>query len=186
MMPRRNRFASSILCYTLFIALALSGCGSGSSEPTRPPEAPTIAPSPLPTAAASPSSSPSPTVTLAPAPTATSAPALAGECGVVICDLFYDGAVPRVESDEYCEIRNDGPSAVNLVGWRLNAGAPEQDFVFPDYVLEPGRCCRVYTNEVHRETGGLSFGSGQALWHNKSDCGYLYDAAGNLVSEWCY
>jgi len=100
--------------------------------------------------------------------------------------------VPRVESDKYCEIRNDGPaavngpSAVNLVGWRLNAGAPEQDFVFPDYVLEPGQCCRVYTNEVHGETGGLSFGSGQALWHNKSDCGYLYDAAGNLVSEWCY
>lgn len=66
--------------------------------------------------------------------------------------MVYDGVVRQVESDEYCEITNTGGAAVNLAGWRLNAGDPGQDFIFP----------------------------------NKGDCGHLYNAAGEQVSEWCY
>jgi endonuclease YncB( thermonuclease family) len=116
-------------------------------------------------------------------PTATMAVA---QMDVVIRDIFYDGVVAQVESDEYAEILNRGTAPVNLARWRLNAGNPGQDFFFPDFVLQPGQMCRVYTNEVHPETGGFSFRRGAAIWYNKGDCGYLYDATGKLVSELCY
>lgn len=115
---------------------------------------------------------------------AASAPSVSAS--VVISYIFYDGVVPRVESDEYAEITNQGSEAVNLGGWILNAGAPIQNFRFPDFQLEPGETIRVYTNEVHPESGGFSFRSEDALWNNKGDCGYLRDGQGNLVSEYCY
>jgi hypothetical protein len=75
---------------------------------------------------------------------------------------------------------------VGLASWRLNAGDPGQDFWFPDFLLQPDQECRVYTNEYHSESCGFSFGSGQAIWNNKGDCGHLYDSAGAEVSTYCY
>ena len=109
-----------------------------------------------------------------------------GETSVVISFVFYDGLVPKVESDEYAEILNQGSKPVNVAGWRLNAGSPDQDFIFPDFVLQPGQACRVYTNEVHTETCGFSFNRTEAIWRNSGDCGYLYDAASTLISSHCY
>ncbi len=121
-----------------------------------------------------------------PEPTQPVEPPAQGAANVVIKFIFYDGVVSRVESDEYAEIVNQGGAPADLNGWRLNAGDAGQDFFFPSYVLEPGQACRVYTNESHPESGGFSFGNGQALWNNKGECGYLYDAGGGLVSEYCY
>lgn len=130
----------------------------------------------LPTAGVVVEASPEPTLPPpAPAPAA-----------VVISRLYYDGQVSRVESDEYAEIMNNGGSPVNLAGWRLNAGSPGQDFWFPAFELQPGQSCRVYTNQTHPESCGFSFGSSEALWNNKGDCGYLYDASGAEVSSRCY
>lgn len=108
------------------------------------------------------------------------------EGDVVIRYVFFDGVVAEVESDEYAEIFNKGEHPVNLVGWRLNAGSPGQVFHFADFLLQPGQACRVYTNEVHPENCGFSFHSGHAIWNNKGDCGYLYDASGTLASMYCY
>jgi endonuclease YncB( thermonuclease family) len=105
---------------------------------------------------------------------------------VAITRIFYDGDVPQVESDEYAEITNNGSTTVNLSGWRLNAGAPGQDFRFPSFDLKPEQSCRVYTNEDHPESCGFSFRSGQPVWSNKGDCGYLYNEKSELVSEKCY
>ena len=69
---------------------------------------------------------------------------------------------------------------------RRGAGDPGQDFVFPDFELQPGQQCRVYTNEYHPEYCGFSFGSGKALWNNGGDCGHLYDSNGVEVSTYCY
>lgn len=128
---------------------------------------------------------PQPTNTQAAPPTDTPVPQPA-PASVVISNIFYDGRVTRVESDEYAQITNQGGSAVNLAGWRLNAGDPGQNFNFPNFDLQPGQSCRVYTNEIHPETCGFSFGSGQAIWNNGGDCGYLYDASGAEVSRRCY
>ena len=118
-------------------------------------------------------------------PTATQPPP-PGMGNLVISYIFYDGVVKRVESDEYAQITNNGAVSVNLKGWRLNAGDPGQDFWFPDFAIGPGQSCRVYTNEYHLESCGFSFGSARAIWNNKGDCGYLYDAARTMVSEYCY
>jgi len=105
---------------------------------------------------------------------------------VQITDIFFDGLVHLSESDEYAEMTNHGSGPVNLIGWRLNAGSPGQDFNFPNFVIDPGQSCRVYTDEIHPETCGFSFASGVALWLNSGDCGYLYNQAGDLVSSYCY
>lgn len=83
-------------------------------------------------------------------------------------------------------IANVGTAPINIGGWVLNAGDPGQDFRFPGFDLAPGQSVRVYTNEHHQESGGFSFGSGKAIWNNGGDCGYLFDAGGNQVSDWCY
>jgi len=107
---------------------------------------------------------------------------------VQITRIFYDGLVYRTESDEYVEIANLGTEPQNLAGWVLrdiDEGYPS--FTFPSYVLEPGASIRVYTNEIHAEWGGFSFGSGKAVWNNKSpDTAVLFNAQGQEVSRKSY
>jgi micrococcal nuclease len=108
--------------------------------------------------------------------------------GVLITDINYDGIVPQVESDEYVEITNSGNEAVNLANWTLmdiSEGYPT--FVFPSYILQSGMSIRVYTNEIHPEYGGFSFGYGSAIWNNTNpDVAVLLDAQGNLIYQASY
>jgi len=123
-----------------------------------------------------------PPPTLSPQPQ----PTPAGNSGLVIAAIHYRGEIKPDEPDEYCEIRNDGLAAVDLAGWRQNAGSEGQDLIFPSFHLQPGQACCVYTNQVHPETCGFSFGRSGALWRNRGDCGRLYDPTGALVAESCY
>jgi len=131
---------------------------------------------------------PTPSPTPSPEPRATGAGG--GNRSIVIGNIHYRGDIKPNEPDEYCEIRNDGDRAVDLAGWRLNAGsegnAHGQDVIFSSFLIQPGQVCRVYTNEVHPETCGLSFHSPTALWNNRGDCARLYDDTGALVDESCY
>jgi len=140
------------------------------------PALPTPVPPPAPAVPASPTATPVPAQPAAPSGTAK----------VVIQFIYYDGQVSRVESDEYAEIANVGSAAINLGGWRLNAGDPGQDFRFPSVELSPGQSVRVYTNQIHPESGGFSFGKGSAIWNNKGDCGLLFDGGGRVVAGRCY
>ncbi len=156
--------------------------------PTETP-VPTATPEPIvtpePTVTPIPTATPKPTATHTPQPpTNTPRPVTSGN--ITITSIAYDGEKGRSEPDEYAVIKNTGSSAVNLAGWRLNAGAEGQDFYFPDYTMVPGEVCRVYTDENHPEYCGFSFGSGQALWANSGDCGYLYNNAGEKISSYCY
>ena len=105
---------------------------------------------------------------------------------IQIIFIFFEGDVPGMESDEFAQITNQGLSAVNLQGWRLNAGDPEQDFYFPNFLLNPGLSCRIYTDENHPEYCGFSFDIRHEIWDNGEDCGYLYDDKGAQVSKYCY
>jgi len=138
-----------------------------------------------------------PTSTLAPVlPTNTSAPVVPSDTPVPtaappgdvrIIGIHADGDVPQVESDEWVAVQNVGGTAIDIGGWRINAGDPGQDFTFPGgFVLQPGGACRVYTNESHPETCGLSFGNGRAIWANSGDCGFLYRQDGSEASRYCY
>ncbi|MCF7792977.1 MAG: thermonuclease family protein [Candidatus Cloacimonetes bacterium] len=106
---------------------------------------------------------------------------------IVISKIFFDGIVPRVESDEYIEIKNNGEIDVCLQGWQINAGNSKQNFVFAeDFILAAGKSCRIYTNEIHPESGGFSFKSKRAIWKNSGDIGYLIDNKNQLADKWKY
>jgi len=53
-------------------------------------------------------------------------------------------------------------------------------FVFPSRVLEPGPVVRVSTDQDHPAMGGLSLGSGSAIWNNSDadEAGLFYSAGG--------
>ncbi|MBA7486669.1 hypothetical protein ES707_22230 [subsurface metagenome] len=135
---------------------------------------------------ATPTPTPTPTPTLTPTPSPTPTPTK--EVNVQITCIFYDGQVPRVESDEYVEIKNLGTEAVDLAGWVLkdiSEGYPS--FTFPSFVLAPGQSIRIYTDEIHPEYGGFSFRHGKAIWNNKDpDTAALYDTQGQEVSRKSY
>ncbi len=117
---------------------------------------------------------------------------LLGACtsarNIQITYIFYDGLVPRAESDEYVEITNLGDQPQNLAGWALkdiSEGYPS--FTFPSYILAPGKSIRVYTNEYHPEWGRFSFEYGRAIWNNsESDVAVLYNKQGKEVSRKSY
>ena len=154
---------------------------TAAAQPTAVPQ-PTAAP-PTSTSAPAPTAAPTAVPTQAPLPTDT-LPPVAAPGDVYISSIFYNGVVEQVESDEYAVITNRGAAVVNLAGWRLNAGEPDQNFYFPSFDLQPGQSCRVYTNEAHPESCGLSFGIGSAIWRNSGDCGTLHDATGAEVSRY--
>jgi endonuclease YncB( thermonuclease family) len=111
---------------------------------------------------------------------------IAGGSSVSIAYIFYNGVVSDKEPDEYVIIRNDGAESVQLQGWRLSDESGKT-FIFPNFEITPGQECRVYTNEIHPEFCGFSFGhGGSAIWNNGGDCAMLHDAQGNLVNQKCY
>jgi len=107
---------------------------------------------------------------------------------IQITYIFYDGSVPRAESDEYVELTNLGEQPQDLTGWVLmdiSEGYPS--FIFLSYTLAPDESIRVYTNEYHPEWGGFSFGYGRAIWNNSEpDIAVLYDNQDKEVSRKSY
>ncbi|MBD2353816.1 lamin tail domain-containing protein [Tolypothrix sp. FACHB-123] len=107
---------------------------------------------------------------------------------VFISQILYKGKIKRTQDDEYIEITNKGTTPADLSGWRVtSAGSNKQVFTFSKgTLLQPGKSFRVYSNQVHPESGGFSFGSSTALWKDSGDEGKLFDAQGNNVSTWAY
>ena len=106
---------------------------------------------------------------------------------VRISRIFSDVRVKSTSADEYIAIVNDGLVDIDISGWKIQSINRNQEFFFPaGTVLKKGAECRVYTNEVHPESGGFSFGSKRSVWNNSSDEGRLLDAMGNLMSSYAY
>jgi len=146
----------------------------------------TPVPTPVPAPITTPTPVPVPAATLVPTPTIVAAssgtPNLSIEC------IFFDGVVSRTESDEYVQIVNAGETSVDLSDWSLKDvadGSPT--FTFPGYTIAPNETIRVYTNEVHSESGGFSFGRGSSIWANSSpDTAALFNAQGQEISRKSY
>ncbi|MFG2918295.1 choice-of-anchor K domain-containing protein [Kitasatospora sp. NPDC048298] len=106
---------------------------------------------------------------------------------VVITDVCQKGKVKYTQADEYVEIVNQGTAHADISGWNLHADDPGQNFTFPPgTTLKAGQRIRIYTNEVHAEWGGYSFGSGRAIWADKGDTAHLFDADGEAVYYYSY
>ena len=107
---------------------------------------------------------------------------------VYMSNLLYKGQVKRTQSDEYVELTNRGNKAADISDWKItSAGSAKQWFIFPaDSILDAGKSFRVYTNEVHPETGGFSFGSKTAIWNDVGDELNLFDATAKKVATLTY
>lgn len=114
-------------------------------------------------------------------------PVVASHGPVAIVQVHYKGKVKRTQADEFAELVNNGDEEVDVSGWTLDADGTGQMFTFPPGTrLVPGQVVRVYTDEVHPETGGFKFGVRRAIWNDHGDRARLRDAAGTIVSEFAY
>ncbi len=103
---------------------------------------------------------------------------------VIISNIHYKGEVKRTQADEYIEIKNISTEIMNISSWKISAGHDGQNFIFPENTtLQIAQSVRVYTNEIHPETGGFSFGIGRAIWNDEGDIGSLYDQNGVLIDK---
>mmetsp|Transcript_20956 Transcript_20956/g.20155 ORF Transcript_20956/g.20155 Transcript_20956/m.20155 type:complete len:223 (-) Transcript_20956:400-1068(-) len=131
------------------------------------------------------------TNTLAAAPPAsTKSTNIASGSGINIADIHYDGIVPKTEADEYIVISNASKNPIDVTGYFIypaNTGTQGSTFYFPKgSVIKGGSSVRVYTNEIHKESGGYSWGNGKALWSNNGGLGVLKDASGKKLGEYKY
>lgn len=108
---------------------------------------------------------------------------------VTINSILYVGNANR-HADEFIEIVNSGSVHTDISGWKIHAGnRNNKDFVFPEgAIIQAGQSIRVYTNQVHEESGGFSFGWKKQVWgmDPHGGTGYLYDASGAEVSALGY
>ena len=92
-------------------------------------------------------------------------------------------APSELGDQEFIELVNTGPAIIDLSGWRINAGADTQNFIFPaETLIHPGKTVRVFT---HHE-GEFNFATEQQIWNNKGDTALLYNTQDVLVGSWCY
>ena len=107
-----------------------------------------------PTLTTTPTSTPSPTLTVTPQVNT-----------LRITALQYAGR------DEYVEVTNDGPSAQNLTGWRIQSVVGDQWYTFPsNYVLEAGSRVRVHSgpDALDDPPAHLKW-TGAYIWNNDGD-----------------
>jgi hypothetical protein len=113
--------------------------------------------------------------------------ARAGVPDVAITTVRFKGGVKYTQADEYVEIVNRGTAPADISGWVLGADDAGQDYRFPPgTILQPGQRIKVYTNEVHPESGGFNYGIKRPIWNDKGDAAKLRDTSGDLVSEYAY
>ena len=103
---------------------------------------------------------------------------------IVVTTIFYNG-FGQNEPDEYVEIRNDENYPIQLEGWKLSDIA-NHVYTFPNYAIQPGQVCRIYTNEYHPEWCGFDYSYGSSIWNNSGDCAYLRDFQSILIDDYCY
>lgn len=107
---------------------------------------------------------------------------------VEITTIVYKDKVKKTQSDEYVEITNQEKTVADVSGWQIASGVGRnKSFTFPQGTkLAPGQSVRVYTNEIHPESGGFSCGSKLSLWKDSGDEAKLLDAKGNFVFGLAY
>ncbi len=111
--------------------------------------------------------------------------------GVQIVAIFYHGVKGENEPDEYIEIKNFEAAPVDMSYWLINAERNELWYIFPEFTIQAGQTCRIYTNEINSDScvddSFLTAIDNYEVWNNIADCGYLYNYSDiNEVSKFCY
>jgi len=84
---------------------------------------------------------------------------------------------------EYIVIKNTGTQAVNLSGWRIRSVRGDQNFTFPEHVLEVNASVKVGDSAKNADVD-FHWLDGRGTWNNSdSDPAELYNSAGELVDR---
>ena len=111
--------------------------------------------------------------------------------------VVYRAAITGIHADaagddrrnlngEYVLVRNTGAAAINLVGWKLDAGDRSQRFTLGSYPLKRGATVRIHTGRGTTRAGRLYLGSGRPIWNNDGDTAILIDPHNIVVSPYRY
>jgi P pilus assembly chaperone PapD len=111
--------------------------------------------------------------------------------------VVYRAAITGIHADaagddrrnlngEYVLVRNTGASAINLAGWKLDAGDRSQRFSLASYVLKKGATIRIHTGRGTTRAGHLYLGSGRPIWNNDGDSAALIDHHNVTMSRYRY
>ena len=92
----------------------------------------------------------------------------------------------RNRNGEYALVRNTGAAAINLAGWKLDAGDRSQRFTLTSYPLKKGATVRIHTGRGTTRAGHLFLGSGRPIWNNDGDTATLIDHHNIAVSRYRY
>jgi hypothetical protein len=92
----------------------------------------------------------------------------------------------RNRNGEYALVRNTGAVAINLAGWKLDAGDRSQRFTLASYPLKKGATVRIHTGRGSTKPGHLYLGSGRPIWNNDGDTATLIDPHNIAVSRYRY
>jgi hypothetical protein len=107
---------------------------------------------------------------------------------VTIAAIHADAAGDdrRNLNGEYVLVRNTGAAAVNLGGWKLDAGDRGQRFSLAGSPLKNGAAVRIHTGPGTTRAGHLYLGSGQPVWDNDGDTAILIDPEKVTMSRYRY
>ena len=108
--------------------------------------------------------------------------------------VVYRAAITGIHADaagdnrrnlngEYALVRNTGGAAINLAGWKLDAGDRSQRFTLASYTLKKGATVPIHTGRGTTTAGHLFLGSGRPIWNNDGDSATLYDPHNIAVSR---
>jgi hypothetical protein len=111
--------------------------------------------------------------------------------------VVYRVAITGIHSDavgddrrnlngEYALVRNTGAAAINLAGWKLDAGDWSQRFSLASYTLKKRATVRIHTGRGTTRAGHLFLGSGRPIWNNDGDTATLIDPHNIVVSRYRY
>ncbi|MDW6001869.1 lamin tail domain-containing protein [Vibrio mangrovi] len=87
------------------------------------------------------------------------------------------------DGNESIRITNQGHGNWNIGHWRINAGTPNQNYIFPENTLiHAGETIEIYTQPGSQH----SFNSNRPIWNNHGDTGTLLNEVGETVSSWVF
>lgn len=93
------------------------------------------------------------------------------------------------KNGEWIEIKNTCSQAISMKGWLLKDSSASNKYEFSDFILEGSKSVIIYsgcgTNTQDKLYWQCPEGK-YAVWNNTGDHAFLYDASGNLITEYQY
>jgi hypothetical protein len=92
----------------------------------------------------------------------------------------------REIQNEYVQIKNEGQTEVNLLGWALSDYQDTHSFRLPSFLLKPGATVTIWTKSGTNTETDLYLGQKIPIWNDDKDTATLRDASGKKVCEVSY